>query len=281
MDPTWSLAGHREFVDLLAKLEADVTDRQASGSLDRALRRWRTRHEELRSLDHPGDLITFVREPDKDRHEFKDRVLAALCAEGARGDDDAALLLVWLMFPGLLLLRRRLAARGGLDGDDFDAELLAGVWESAARVRSETRYVAKRLLDGARRRSLAAIRDEEDWIRRIEPLHGDAEELPMVVADARETLDVLSEAVAAGVISQVEVELFRASRAAIPELRSRLGISESAVRSRRLRAKRRLLDWLATSAPMAPQSRPVGPPQGVHKDSPTPHATEEPQRWPL
>jgi hypothetical protein len=142
-------------------------------------------------------------------------------------------------------------------------------------VRSETRYVAKRLLDGARRRALTAIRHEEAWIGRIEHLQGDIGE-SAEGADAGEPLEVLSEALAAGVISRVEVELFRASRVAIPELRSRLGISESAARSRRLRAKRRLLDWLATSAPMAPQFGPAGPPQGVHKDSPTPHATDGP-----
>jgi hypothetical protein len=267
-------------VDLLAKLEMDVTDRQASGALDEALRRWRTRHEELRSFDYPDDLISFVREPDRDRHESKDLVLAALCADGARGDGDAALLIMWLMLPGLLLLRRRLAARGGLDGDDLDAELLAGVWESGARVRSETRYVAKRLLDGARRRALAAIRHEEAWIGRIELLQGDIGE-SADVADVGETLDVLSEAVAAGVISRIDVELFRASRVAMPELRSRLGISEGAARSRRLRARRRLLDWLAASAPMAPQFRLVGSPQGVHKDSSIPHDTDTLQRRPL
>jgi hypothetical protein len=280
VDPTESRARHRGFVDLLTKLEADVTDRQASGAMDEALRRWRTRHEELRCFDRSGGLISFVREADKDRNESKDRVLAALCAEGVRGDDDAALLVVWLMFPGLLLLRRRLAAPDGLDGDDLDAELLAGIWESAARMRSETRYVAKRLLDGARRRALAAIRHEEAWIGRIEHLQGDIGE-SAEGRDAGETLDVLSEAVAAGVISQVEVELFRASRVAIPRLRSRLGISESAARSRRLRAKRRLLDWLAASAPMAPQLSSVGSPHGVHKDSPIPHATDGLQRRPL
>jgi hypothetical protein len=273
VDPTGSRAGDCESVDLLAKLETDVTDRQASGALNEGLRRWRKRHEELRTFDHPDELITFVREPNKDRHEFKDLVLASLCAEGVSGDDDAALLSVWLMLPGLLLLRRRLAVRGGLDGDDLDAELLAGVWESAARVRSETRYVAKRLLDGARRRALAAIRHEEAWIGRIEHLPGDIGESARG-ADAGETLDVLSEALAAGVISQVEVELFRASRVVIPELRSRLGISESAARSRRLRARRRLLDWLATSATVAPQFRPVGSPREVPTESPALRATD-------
>lgn len=280
MDPTESRARHRGFVDLLAKLEADVTDRQASGTLDEALRRWRTCHEDLRSFDRSDDLITFVREPDTDRHEYKDLVLAALCAEGVCGDEDAALLLVWLMLPGLLLLRRRLVTRGGLDGDDLDAELLAGIWESAARVRSETRYVAKRLLDGARRRALRAVRNEEAWVGRIERLQGDIGE-SAEGADAGETLDVLSEAVAAGVISQVEVELFRASRVAIPELRSRLGISESAARSRRLRAKRRLLTWLAASSAIPPQSALPGSPQGIPTGSPALRATDGPRQRPL
>ena len=270
---------HRDPVDLLTKLEADVATRRASGALDEALRRWRTRHEGLRSFDQPDDLIRFVRESDDQRRESKDLVLAALATEGVHGDEDAALLLVWLMLPGLLLLRRRFAARDGLDGDDLDAELLAGLWESAARVRPATSYVAKRLLDAARRRAFGAIRYEEDWNGRVEPLERDVGESPK--ADLGETFDLLSEALAAGVISRVEVELFRASRVAIPELRSRLGISESAARSRRLRAKRRLLDWLATAAPMAPQFGPAGPPQRVHKDSPTPHATDGPQGRPL
>jgi hypothetical protein len=98
----------------------------------------------------------------------------------------------------------------------------------------------------------------------------------MSAVDSEGPHDVLAEGVGAGVISAEEAELLRASRAVIPKLRSRLGISESAARSRRLRAKRRLLDWLATNSTMAPQFRPVGPPQGVHKDSPTPHATDGP-----
>jgi hypothetical protein len=271
---------HRDPVDLLTKLEADVATRRASGALGEALRRWRTRHEGLRSFDQPDDLIRFVREPDDQRRESKDLVLAALATEGVNGDDDAALLLVWLMLPGLLLLRRRFAARDGLDGDDLDAELLAGLWESAARVRPATSYVAKRLLDAARRRAFAAIRHEEAWIGRIEPLQGDIEE-SAEGADAGETLDVLSEAVAEGIVSQADAELFRASHATIPRLRSRLGISESAARSRRLRAKRRLLDWLATSPSMAPQLRPAGSPQEVPTDSPAPHATSGMQPPPL
>jgi hypothetical protein len=274
VDPSESCAGHGELVDLLAKLEADVAERRASGALNKTLGRWRTHHEELTIFDDLEGLIGFIRNPDRERHGSKDFVLAALCVEGRGGDDDAALLLVWLMLPGLLLLRRRLATHGALNRDELDAELLAGVWESAARVRPATTYVAKRLLDGARRRVMAAIRREEDWTGRTEPLTPGREGSAMSGVDSEGLHDFLAEGVGAGVISAVDAELLRASRAVIPTLRARLGISECAARSRRHRAKRRLLDWLATNSTMAPQFEPLGPPQEVPTESLIPHATD-------
>lgn len=268
---------HRALVDLLTRLDAEVAARRASGALGDGLLRWRTRHEELRSFDHPDELITLARAANDEHRESKDLALAALCVEGARGDGDAAVLLVWLMLPSLLLVRRRLATRSGLDADELDAELLAGLWEAAARVRPGAPYVAKRLVDGARHRAFAAIRREEDWMGRIAPLQGEIGESQTVAADAG---DLLSAAVAVGVISDVDADLFRASRAAIPRLRSRLGISGTAVRSRRLRAKRRLLDWLAVSSPLA-QGRPAGSPQEVPTDSPRTDATDGAKRPPL
>ena len=236
-------------MDLLTRLDAEVAARRASGASADALCRWRTRHEALRSFDHPDSLIGFARAADAEPGDRKDHMLAALCVEGVSGDDDAAVLLVWLMLPSLLLVRRRLTARSGLDADDLDSELLAGLWEAAARVRPGAPHVAKRLVDGARHRAFAAVRRDEDWSERTEPLQGEIGESRAVRAGNGELRDVLSEAVGAGVISEVEAELFRASRATSRRLRSRLGISESAARSRRLRAKRRLLDWLADSSP--------------------------------
>jgi hypothetical protein len=116
---------------------------------------------------------------------------------------------------------------------ELDAVLLADLWEAAARVRPGAPYVAKRLVDGARHRGFAAIRREEDWTGRIAPLQGEIGESQTVSADDGDGRDVLTEAVAAGIISGVEAELFRTPRAAIPRLLSRLGISESAARSRR------------------------------------------------
>jgi hypothetical protein len=266
-------------MDLLGKVEADLAARRTSGSLEHALARWQTRHEELTGFADPDGLIAFIREPDVERRESKDKALAALCVEGIGRDNEAALLLVWLMLPGLLLLRRRLMVGDGLGGDDLDAELLAGVWEAATRVRPGTPYVAARLLDGARRRALAAIRREEDWTGRTEPLAGDGEGSAMAAVDSEGLHDVLAEAVRAGVISSPEADLLRASRAVIPKLRSRLGISETAARSRRLRAKRRLLTWLATSSAIPPRSTPPGSPQGIPMGSTAPRATDgSPQR---
>lgn len=277
----WSLVGHRDLVDLLARVEADLAARRASGALEHALLRWQARNKELTGFDDPGGLIDFIREPDTEERDAKDEALAALCAEGIHGDDEATLLLVWLLLPGLLLLRRRIRAREGLDRDDLDAELLAGMWEAATRVRPETSYVAARLLDGARRRALAAIRREEDWTGRTEPLERDGEGSGTSTIAPEGLHDVLAEAVGAGVISAPEAELLRASRAVMPTLRSRLGISESAARSRRLRGKRRLLAWLATSSAIPPRSALRGSPQGIPTGSTAPRATDQPPQPPL
>jgi hypothetical protein len=267
-------------VDLLTRFDEEVATRRASGALIHALRRWRTRHDELPSLDHPDDLIRLARATHDERRGSKDRVLAALCVESVRGDDDAAVLLVWLMLPSLLLVRRSLTARSALDTDELDAELLAGLWEAAARVRPGAPYVAKRLVDGARHRAFAAIRREEDWTGRIAPLQGEIEESQSVPADAGEVRDVFAEAVAAGVISAIEADLFRASRAAAPRVWSHLGISESAARSRRFRARRRLLDWLADASP--PRiGTPARSPQEVSTDSTALRATDGADRPPL
>ena len=281
MDPTWRLVVDGDLVDLLGKVESDLVARRSSGALERALPGWRTRHEALKGFEDADGLIDFIRKPDVERRESKDDALVALCVEGIRGDDEATLLLVWLMLPGLLLLRRRLTVRDGLDRDDLDAELLAGVWEAATRVRPGSPYVAARLLDGARRRALAAIRREDDWIGRTEPLERDGEGPAMSAVDSGGSLDVLAEAIGAGVISAAEGELLRASRAVMPTLRSRMGISESAARSRRLRAKRRLLAWLATSSAIPPQSALPGSPQGIPTGSTTPRATDGPRQLPL
>jgi DNA-directed RNA polymerase specialized sigma24 family protein len=233
---------HPGCVDLLRKVEDDLEALRRSGALDGALRQWQQRHPELVSYADANALIGFLRDPDAGPRTAKDGSLAALCIEAANRDRLAAALLLWLMLPGLFRVRGRLVSNA-LDHNDLDAELLAGAWEAAIAIARLTPNVASRLRHGARRRALAAIRQAEEWAGRCQPLEGEEEEAgPRPSSSADD--DVLAEAVRAGVISATEADLFRASRTTVGELRSRLGLSDSGVRGRRHRAKRRLLYWL-------------------------------------
>jgi hypothetical protein len=263
-------------VDLLEKLEEDLWALRKVGALDHALSMWKTRQEALRSFPRAEALVSFLRDPRAEPRRAKDSVLAALCMEAAGGDQRAATLLLWLMLPGLLLVRRRLSAWNELDREDLDAELLAGVWESATVIQTATTNVAARLLDRARRRALAARRQAADWAARTESFTGDLEASTVPEARVSDAGDVLAEAVRAGVLSAPEADLFRASRTTAQELRSRLGVTENGVRSRRRRAKRRLLAWFASSSLIPPQSVLLRTPQEIPTDTPTSPDTERP-----
>jgi hypothetical protein len=241
-------------VDLLGKVEGDLTALRRSGALDQALCGWQTRRDELRSFADPEALITLLRDPDVVPRRAKDPVLAALCMEATGGDQDAATLLLWLMLPGLLRVRRRLASWNTLGREDLDAELLAGVWEAATAIGGTTANVAARLVDRAQRRALTAVRQAADWAGRFAPLSTEIGESPSLGDDPGGAEDVITEAVRAGVISEVEADLFRASRSNIGEVRARLGVTAYAAQNRRRRARRRLLAWLADSAPVPPPS---------------------------
>ena len=163
-------------VDLLQRVEGDLAALRRSGALDDALRRWKTRRDELRSYADAEALIGFLRDPDAEPRAAKDSALAAICVEATDGDQTAATLLLWLMLPGLLRVRQRLATWNALGRDDLDAELLAGVWEAATAVGPATTSVAARLVNRARRRALTAVRRAADWAGRSEPLSTEMEE---------------------------------------------------------------------------------------------------------
>lgn len=261
-------------VDLLRMVEEDLGALRPSGALDEALRRWQRRREGLRSFADANALIGFLRDPDVEPRRAKDSALAALCMEATHGDQSAATLLLWLMLPGLLRMRRRLAAWNALGREDLDGELVAGLWEAATAIGPATANVAARLLDRARRRALAAIRQAADWAGRTEPLTGEVEESTGPEAGGSDVNDVLAEAVRAGVISAAEADLFRASRTTVRELRSRLRVTEGGVRNRRHRAKRRLLAWVATTSPIPPQFLLQRTPREIPTDTPASPDTE-------
>jgi len=232
-------------VDLLQRVEGDLAALRRSGVLDDALRRWRTRRDALRSYADAEALFGFLRDPDAEPRAAKDSALAAICVEATDGDQTAATLLLWLMLPGLLRVRQRLATWNALGRDDFDAELLAGVWEAATAVGPSSAGVAARLVNRARRRALTAVRQAADWAGRTEPLSTETAEPGHEQSGGPE--DVLSEAVRAGVISGEEAELFRATHGTIGKVRARMGVTVYGAQIRRRRARQRLLDWLADS----------------------------------
>jgi hypothetical protein len=232
-------------VDLLQRVEGDLAALRRSGVLDDALRRWKTRRDALRSYADAETLIRFLRDPDAEPRAAKDSALAAICVEATDGDQTAATLLLWLMLPGLLRVRQRLATWNALGRDDFDAELLAGVWEAATAVGPSSTGVAARLVNRARRRALTAVRRAADWAGRSEPLSTEMAEPEHEHAGGPE--EVLSEAVRAGVISTEEAELFRATHGTIGKVRALMEVTVYGAQNRRRRARQRLLDWLADS----------------------------------
>jgi hypothetical protein len=230
-------------VGLLQRVEGDLAALRRSGTLDDALRRWKTRREALRSYADAEALSGFLRDPDAEPRPAKDSALAAICVEATDGDQTAATLLMWLMLPGLLRVRQRLVTWNALGREDLDAELLAGVWEAATAVGPATTGVAARLVNRARRRALTAVRRAADWARRSEPLSTEMAEPEHEHPGGPD--EVLTEAVRAGVISSEEAELFRATHGTIGKVRARMGATVYGAQNRRRRARRRLLDWLA------------------------------------
>jgi hypothetical protein len=240
-------------VDLLARIEEELTGLRGSGALTAALLIWSGKREELRSFRDAEALIAFLRDPKSGPRRRKDAALASVCLVAASGEQRAATLLIWLVLPGLLRVRHTLAGRGVLSPQDLDAELVTGVWEAATRVRARTHDVSARLVNGARWRAIGAIREAIVWAKRSEPLGGEVADLPEPAVPAGRLPDILAEAVREGVISGAEAELLIASRDTIRDVGSRLGVTLCAAQNRRLRAKRRLIAWLTESSRIAPR----------------------------
>jgi hypothetical protein len=231
-------------MDLFAKVEEDLAARRDSGALAVALQEWRARHRGLRRFGGLDDLIAACRD-EGGRWKAADAALSALCQEASSGDDRAGVFLVWLLLPGLLIARARLATCRVLSLEDLTSEMLAGLWEEATQVLPPARRVAARLVNSARWRALAAIREAIGWAGRREPLADDVADRPLPIDQGTPGIepDGLSEAVREGVLSQEEVELVLAHRRTIREISERLGITMHAAQMRRDRVRARLREW--------------------------------------
>jgi hypothetical protein len=254
-------------MDTVTSIEHEITALRGSGALTAALRRCREQCEGLRSFRDAETLIAFLRDSEAGPRRRKDAALAALCVEAINGDQRVATLLLWLLLPGLLRVRSGLAGRDAMEAQDLDAELLTGVWEAATKVRPQTRDVAARLVNGARWRALAAIREAVEWERRSEPLDLHGAELPEPEVGAFGSLGILTQAVREGVIIEGEAELILASRQTIRDVRPRPGVTLSAARQRKHRARLRLVDWLGKSSQIPPRFLAPSPPRNLPENS--------------
>jgi hypothetical protein len=275
-----SLLRHPHGMDMLARIEQEITALRESGALTAAFRGSKEQGEGLRSFGDSETLIAFLRDSEAGPRRRKDAALAALCVEASSGDQQVATLLVWLLLPGLLRVRSGLAGRDALEAQDLDAELIAGMWEAATEVRPQTRNVAARLVNGARWRALAAIREAIDWERRSEPLDRQAAELPEPKVGTFGSLGILTQAVREGVITEGEVELILVSRQTIRDV-GRLGVTLCAARQRKHRARLRLVDWLAQSSPIPPRFLAPSPPRNLPENSQGSPVTIRPSLPPL
>jgi hypothetical protein len=267
-------------MDTVTRIEQEIAALRGSGALTAALRGCREQCEGLRSFRDAETLIAFLRDPKAGPRRRKDAALAALCGEAISGDQQVATLLLWLLLPGLLRVRSGLAGRDALEAQDLDAELLTGMWEAATEVRPQTRNVAARLVNGARWRALAAIREAIDWERRSEPLDRQVAELPEPEVGVFGSLGILTQAVRAGVITEGEVELILASRQTIRDV-GRLGVTLCAARQRKHRARLRLVDWLAQSSPIPPRFLAPSSPRNLPENSRGSPVTIRPSLPPL
>ncbi|MGH2693321.1 MAG: hypothetical protein ACRDJJ_00760 [Actinomycetota bacterium] len=242
---------------LLTRLEEDFAARRDSGELATAFARWCRERESVAEFPDIDSLLGVCRDPEGGNWGMKDAALSALCAEAAGGDQDAATALLWLLLPGLILERARIGGVRSLGGDELEAELLAGIWEEAARVTPGDRRVARRLLNGARWRALGAIRDALDWAGRAQELTSELEETHGPQRSGPGPEEVLTSAVRDGTLSGEDGELILATRQTIRRIARKLGLSLTAAEQRRHRARARLREWLSGGSHEPPAGLPL------------------------
>ena len=232
-------------MDLLDRVEQEFIVRRDSGALARAFLGWTTRHRCLQRFSGVEALIAACRDGSVPP-EIADTALAALCEEASGADECAGVLLIWLLLPGLLLARSRVAAMGGLSGEELTSEMLAAVWEHAMQVSSPANRVAARLVNAARWRGLAAVREAVNWARRKDSRDVDLadETRPGDYVFLEPDIEGLPGAVREGVVSREEIQLVLTGRQAIRELSEQLGISLPVAQKRRQRARARLRSWM-------------------------------------
>jgi hypothetical protein len=236
---------------LLAAIESAFQSRRSSARLVSAFERWKKpANNPLARFEDVEDLISWYRGTEVADGAEATPVLAALCDLAASGDQDAALLLLWLLLPLLVWASSDPDYVSALTPEEIDAELVAGVWEAVVGVAHQdsdigAKEIVSELLDAGRRRALQAAYRSRQWqLHREELTEPTPSESEGTVNSAR----LIEQARADGVITDVEVDLIvwtRLSRLSLAEAGTPHNLSAEAARSRRDRAELCLITWLA------------------------------------
>lgn len=225
-------------MEMFGVIERAFEMERASGRLTKAVEEWSRLggFGDARTLE---DLIQRCRGPVAGSRDQKDSIHVTLCRKACHEprDEVAGVVLCWLFLPGLSQLRRAFSARSNVDQEDLFAELLAGFWEAAARVKPHSRYVARYLLLGARRRAKRASRHAA-----LAASAEASQDLDANAATSSEDLsdDTFARALDEGLIDRRQVELLLATRATIGEVAARYQLSLGAAQQARHRARQRL-----------------------------------------
>ena len=234
----------------LRDVENHLQSTLATGEMDQALHRWSTRHPCLRDIAQAEDLVGLFRQVDGDR-ERKERILRALTTRAKVGDEPAGILLIGLYLPSFRRTRREIGSCT-LTEEELEAEMLTGFWEEVTRPHPIAVSVTSRLFYAIQNRAWKAVRASSRAMASAVPIstsevasHGGSSS---ALEDSPELM--LDLATREGILSRHQAQLIRATRLegfSIEELAAKLGTSCDALKMKRSRAERRLIDWLRDS----------------------------------
>lgn len=248
-------------MDILAAIEDAFGVHRDAGALERAFGRWALDGGPLGGFGCLDGALAACRDPMRPA-SVKNTILGRLCMLACEDDEDAKIVLTWLMLPGLLRLRSTFPrALAGLGAEEIDAVLLAGFWQGVAAATHGQTGVAARLLNASRHATAVFLRQHIDWTVRADL----AAELPEPSRDAPEdpvfeltanileptACDVLRRALREGVVSALQADLLLADSDTRRSVAEKWGLTAEQARCRRNRAVARLTRWVAE------QSQPV------------------------
>jgi hypothetical protein len=237
---------------LFTKVEKSFEYLRTSQRLDPLVERWRDGCGELASVAEPAALIGRCGDAISGDDRGGDLSLSVLCRRAVGGgkhgtaDEDAACVLLWLLLSPLKRRSRDPDVRGALDADDAQAEFAAGLWEEAVAVNAGDSGVARRLVNGGRRRTRAAARREIEYLlhrRRLRDISIDPVEPDAIVNPER----VVAAAFRHCVLNPIEADLILSTRLGaetVADTSRRLGLTRKAAYHRRWRAEERHVAWM-------------------------------------